>query len=441
MAMLSLSSRLGWPLLVVLCSLPLVEWIINQPLASRFDGPVTTMLSLGQVMGIVGLTMFSFNLLLTTRIKWFEDLFGGLNKVFIAHHIIGGVAVILLLAHPVFLALRLVPSGLREAALLLVPGPGNLPVASGIIALLGLIILMFVTFYTKLPYKIWLITHKLLGPVFLLATLHVIFTPNGLSDDVVMKYYLLGLCFLGIAAYVYRTLLPNVFVRRYAYTIQSVEPKGEGVVQLNLVPEKRALNFKAGQFIFVSFHQEGLPSEWHPFTISSAPGAGELSITVKSLGGYTKALGALSSVMRTQRVMVEGAYGRFSYRNFSNTNQVWIAGGIGVTPFLSMAHALGDGPYNIDLYYSVKSDAELIDVAQLQGLQSLEAGKIFRVIPFVADRQGFLTAKYMEQVTGPLRDRDILLCGPPPMMQALKGQLRAAGVKPGSIHSEEFSMS
>jgi len=246
---------------------------------------------------------------------------------------------------------------------------------------------------------------------------------------------------LGITAYVYRTLLPNVFVRRYAYTIQSVEPKGEGVVQLNLVPEKRALNFKAGQFIFVSFHQEGLPTEWHPFTISSAPGVGELSITVKSLGGYTKALGALSSVMRTQRVMVEGAYGRFSYRNFANTNQIWIAGGIGVTPFLSMAHALGDGPYNIDLYYSVKSDAELIDVAQLQGLQSLEAGKIFRVIPFVAERQGFLTAKYMEKVTGPLRDRDILLCGPPPMMQALKGQLRAAGVKPGSIHSEEFSMS
>ena len=441
MALYRYTSRFGWPLLILLCSLPLIEWIVNKPLASRFDGVVLSMLSIGQVMGIIGLTMFAFNLLLTTRVKWFEDLFGGLNKVFIAHHIIGGLALIFLLAHPVFLVLSLVPSGIHEAALLLVPQTNNLPVASGIFALLGLIALLFVTFYTKIPYRIWLITHKLLGPVFLLATLHVVFTPNGLSNDILLKYYMLGLCVLGLGAYAYRTLLPNVFVRRYIYTVQGFEPKAAGVIKLNLVPEKRALNFKAGQFIFVSFNQEGLPKEWHPFTVSSAPGSGELSITVKSLGGYTKALSALAPVLIGQQVRVEGAYGRFSYRNFANTNQIWVAGGIGVTPFLSMAHALGPGPYNIDLYYSVKSDAELIDVDQLRGLQSLDAGRIFRVIPFVADRQGYLSAKYMEQVTGPLRDRDILLCGPPSMMRSLKSQLKSAGVKPGNIHSEEFSMS
>lgn len=435
------TARLGWPILILLCCLPLLEWVVFKPISQRFDGPVTTMLSLGQAMGIVGLTMFAFNLLLTTRITWFEDLFGGLNKVFIAHHIIGGLALIFLLAHPIFLALRLIPSGLRAAALLLVPQTSNLPVAAGIIALLGLIALLIVTFYTKLPYRIWLITHKLLGPVFLLATLHVIFTPNDLSADRLLKFYMLGLCVLGMGAYIYRTLLPNVFVRRYDYIIQSVVPKADGVIQLNLVPQKKALNFKAGQFIFISFHQEGLAREWHPFTVSSAPSGGSLSLTVKTLGGYTKALTAMAPVMTNQHVSIEGAYGRFSYRNFSNTNQVWVAGGIGITPFLSMARALGSGPYNIDLYYSVKSESELIDVAELQGLQSLEHDRIFRVIPFVSDKQGFLSAKYMQQVTGPLAVRDILLCGPPPMMAALKGQLKSVGVKPGSIHSEEFSMS
>ena len=434
-------SRLGWPLLIILCLLPTIEWLVFKPLSLRFDGPVTAMLSLGQVMGIIGLTMFSFNLLLTTRVRWFEDLFGGLNKVFIAHHIIGGLTFIFLMAHPVFLALRLVPSGLRQAALLLVPQTNNLPVSAGIIALLGLIALMFVTFYTKLPYRIWLITHKLLGPVFFLAALHVLYTPNDLSADKLLKFYLTALCVLGLAAYIYRTLLPNVFIRRYPYIIQSVEPKGGGVMRMNLVPEKRPMSFKAGQFIFISFHQEGLPREWHPFTVSSGPSSGGFSLTVKALGSYTKVLTTLAPAMTMQHVLIEGAYGRFSYRNFDNHKQVWVAGGIGVTPFLSMADALGPGPYNIDLYYSVKNESELIDIAMLQGLQSLETDRIFRVIPFIGDKQGFLSAKYMQQITGPLAERDILLCGPPPMMQSLKGQLKALGVKKSRIHSEEFSMS
>lgn len=434
-------SHLGWPLVVILCSIPVILWAINQPLASRFDSPFVAVLSIGQVMGIIGLTMFAFNLILTTRAKLFENLFGGLNKVFIAHHIIGGLALIFLLAHPIFLALSLVPAGMREAAMLLVPQPGNLPVASGIFALIGLIALLFVTFYTKIPYRVWLLTHKLLGPVFLLATLHVVFTPNALSNDILMKYYLLGLCVLGLAAYVYRTLLPNVFVRRYDYVIQSVEPKATGVTQLNLVPEKRALNFKAGQFIFISFNQKGNPDEWHPFTVSSAPANGELSITVKSLGKFTKTLTELTSENTSQRVRVEGAYGKFSYRNFANTNQIWVAGGIGVTPFLSMANALGPGPYNIDLFYSVKTDAELIDIVKLQGLQSSEVGRNFRVIPFVTERQGYLTTEYIAKTSGPLSEREILLCGPPPMMASLKSQLKAANVKSSNIHSEEFSLS
>src|SRR5476651_1983158 len=119
-------------------------------LSTRFDGPVTSMQSIGQVAGIVGLTLFAFNLLLSTRIKLFEDLFGGLNKVFIAHHIIGGVALIALLIHPIFLALRLIPSSMHDAALLLIPTFGNLPVAYGIVALIGMIALLIITYFFSL---------------------------------------------------------------------------------------------------------------------------------------------------------------------------------------------------------------------------------------------------------------------------------------------------
>jgi predicted ferric reductase len=140
-------------------------------------------------------------------------------------------------------------------------------------------------------------------------------------------------------------------------------------------------------------------------------------------------------------VRVEGAYGRFSYRNFANPNQIWIAGGIGVTPFLSMAQTLGPGSYNIDLYYSVKTASELIDLDVLAAHQSGQPGQVFRTFPFITDTYKiYLSAGILAKNSGDLTKREFLLCGPPVMMQSIKKQLIGLGVKNYQIHSEEFSL-
>lgn len=431
----------GWPLLLLVCALPVIRWATWQPLDQHFATPVLTLLSLGQVAGLLGLTMYSFNLLLATRIKVFEDLFGGLNKVFIAHHIIGGLALIMLMMHPIMLALRLAPSSLHAAAMLLLPTLDNLPVAYGVLSLWGTILLLYLTFFVKLPYPVWLTSHKFLGVFFFLGGLHTLFIPNDLSRDPWLKSYMLGLVVLGIVSYLYRTILPSLLVRRYNYLVRTATLKAPGVITIDLIPENQLMNFRAGQFVFVSFKAPGISAEWHPFSISSAPGSGDFMITVKSLGAYTKKLTMMMPALTGCRVRVEGAYGRFSFENYGNPQQVWIGGGIGIVPFLSMAHAMGAGPYNIDLYYSVKSESELIDIESLLATQINTADRVLRVFPFVADKQGFLTAKYVASQSPNLTDRDILICGPPPMMQALRQQFQDAGVRSGAIHTEEFAMS
>src|SRR5262249_194321 len=150
--------------------------------------------------------------------------------------------------------------------------------------------------------------------------------------------------------------------------------------------------------------------EWHPFTISSVPGDSSLSITVKSLGSYTGNMIKLLSGQSGVPAMVEGAYGRFSFRNFSNLNQIWVAGGIGITPFLSMAHDLGEGQCSVDLYYSVKTEAELIDIEKLREWVVDRPGQRLRVFPFVADKEkAFLTAELIQRTSGELKGREILL--------------------------------
>ncbi len=140
-------------------------------------------------------------------------------------------------------------------------------------------------------------------------------------------------------------------------------------------------------------------------------------------------------------VEVEGAYGRFSYVNYKNTKQIWIAGGIGITPFLSMAKDIKGSDVHADLYYSVKTESELINWDLLYS-KAVNFPENLRVIPFIGDKQpNYLDIDYIATMSGDLNDKDFYICGPPAMMQSLKKQLKARGVPGTSIHSEEFGMS
>jgi predicted ferric reductase len=225
------------------------------------------------------------------------------------------------------------------------------------------------------------------------------------------------------------------------YTIVKCEPKAIGVIEVTLAPVGERVRFRAGQFIFISFGGDGFSEEWHPFSVSSAETSGNLMIDVKSLGAYTEALTRLLPSMVGMTARVEGAYGRFTYRNFANMNQIWIAGGIGVTPFLSMAQTLGPEAYNIDLYYSVKTASELVDLDTLARHQSLKPNQVFRTFPYITETyKAHLNAEVLAKNSGDLTQRDFLLCGPPNMMQAIRKQLMGLGVRERQIHSEEFSL-
>lgn len=426
---------LGWILIIALSLSPLIPWYLAlDPFSSRFSSLFSQLTSIGQMTGLVGMAMFSLTLVLSARLKVFENFFGGMNRVYVAHHIFGGISLILLLIHPLFLAASYATFSLNAAALYILPGE-DWTINLGISSLMLLISLLVLTFYVNLPYQIWELTHRFLGAIFLMGGIHALFVPSDISRNTPLKIYVLALIIIGLLCYFYRTVFGRFLVRRSKYKIDALKMLNNNIIEIKLSALNKPISFQAGQFIFISFKDPDLSPETHPFSLSSSPGEGNLSVTAKFLGDYTSNLKKLT--VGTTAV-IEGSFGRFSFKNCKNKVQIWIAGGIGITPFYSMAKDLAGTNYIVDLYYSIKNQEEGVYLNNLIELSSQNPN--LKIFPVLTETMGFLTADIVAKTSGDLASKDIFLCGPPVMMKSLRYQLRKLKLKSSRIHSEEFQI-
>lgn len=432
--MTTIRSNSGWFLLCLICLLPLALWYRIEPMSARLTTRATTLQSLGQATGLAGIVLFASTIILSSRLAFFEDYFGGMTKVYVAHHVCGSLALILLLFHPVALAAQYMTFSLHDAARLLLPST-NWAVNWGIFALLAMIGFVVLTLYVRIPYHVWEFSHRFLGPAFFLATLHVFTVHSDISRDNTLRAYVLVLSIAAMSAYLYRTALGKWLVSRFEYRVESVRKLNDRAVHIKMKPLGRPMPFLAGQFVFVDFHQPGMSAETHPYSIASTPRDSGMEVVVRSLGDYTSRLKALKPGSLAR---VEGPFGRFTYHRFRNRDQIWIAGGIGIAPFMSMVSTLENSGYNVDMYYGANSQSEAVFLDELAALSPVGAG--FRVIPVLADVHGFLTAAKVREVSGGLHNKDIFVCGPPVMVRTLVRQFLKLGVPSTRIHSDEFAL-
>jgi ferredoxin-NADP reductase len=163
------------------------------------------------------------------------------------------------------------------------------------------------------------------------------------------------------------------------------------------------------------------------------PGAG-WTVFAGFLADYTRALRSLEV---GANAVVEGPYGSFSHQYVPRARQLWIAGGIGVTPFLSMARGLGDhDSLDVDFYYCVERAEEAHFLDELQAIAERYRG--FRIVVVPRDRDGFPSVERLAAEHDDLERADVMICGPPAMIESLRAQLAAAGVPQAQIHAEEF---
>lgn len=211
---------------------------------------------------------------------------------------------------------------------------------------------------------------------------------------------------------------------------------------LRLRPEgDRAVDFLPGQYARINV--PGTP-HWRSYSFSTAPGGPELEFLIRLLPA-----GAMSDWVRQarpgQRVQLSGPFGVFFARP-SPLPSVMVAGGTGLGPILSMLRAAGGNAPPVTLLYGVNDGAELACLDVIAPLIAARPGSALHlsVVGETAGapaRTGFVTDLFDRLDAAQLASALFYLCGPPPMIDAARGALKALGVGEERLICERFAES
>ncbi|MDX6678368.1 MAG: hypothetical protein QOE31_2420 [Solirubrobacteraceae bacterium] len=412
--------------LAAVVAFPLIPWLTAGSLADRFSG-IATLKSVANLAALFGIAAWAANLVLASRIAPVERALGGLENLYRLHRRIGVLVVILVATHVVFLALHAGASALD----LFVPAAG-LSIFSGVIAFVLLIGFVIASIVGRLAYETFLLVQRLLGATFVVGAFHTFAVHGTKASAPLLTAYLAVLTAAGVAGLGYRLFGGRIGVGRHRYHVEGVRRLGDDVVEISMLPDARPVEFQAGQFVYATFHQSEIPREPHPFTIASAPGGDHLRIVVKRFGDFTS---SMMSLRPGCAVWLEGPFGRFCLEGDPVNAQTWIAGGIGITPFLSWARSL-ERALPVDLYYCTPAAEhahfldELYDIA--------DRFPTFKVIPIRKSSLGRLSVSDIEAVNPNVTRGHVFMCGPQVLIDNMTSGLSDRGVPSHRIHAECF---
>jgi len=397
-------------------------------------------------MAFCAMSIIGLQFILTARIPSLKRPFGS-DVVYYFHHSVSIVAVGLALLHVIMLMIHDVDT-VKLLAFWAAPTRARFALA-GFLCLLALI---FVSVYRRrlgIEYIHWRITHGLLamGAVaFAMTHMQLV----GIYLSLPWKRALWAVyAALWIGALAYARVVRPILMKLRPYEVESIRQERGNAWTLSLVPIGHpGARFSPGQFAWITVDRSPFADVEHPFSFSSSAEQHDvLGFTIKALGDFTKGIHAFPP---GTRVYLDGPFGAFSMDRRPGARAfLFIAGGIGITPIMSMLRTMrdrGDGRPCL-LIYAARSLEDMTFLKDLDNLKkqlSLEA----QLIPSIPDEawdgpSGRLTNELLNRLVAPTyRDMgcEAFVCGPLPMMDAVERQLIDLGIERRRIHSERFNL-
>lgn len=429
---------LWFVLYLALAALPLlVAMGIERP------EPRALLVEFGAMLGLLGLGMLAMQLLMSGRHRWFAAGVGPDNLLQF-HRRTGLAAWLFILAHPLLLIL-----GDTRFVAWLDPREDwlrTIGVATLALAVSALIISSIWRQQLNLQYETWRSLH---------AGLSLIVVAGGLGHALLGNHHTAGLLtqmlLVAVVAVPLLLLLEMRLwrpwkLRRRPWLVQRAEDTRADSHDLILIADGHAgLHFKPGQFAWLTWGDSPYSTQQHPFSMaSSACNASRVEFLIKEAGDFTA---QLAGAAPGDRFFIDGPYGSFTMDAHSDRRAVFIAGGIGLAPILSMLRTRIEWEYRcpVWLIYASKAEEDIIMRNTVEALTSKLPLTLVHVLSHPSDawtgESGHVDATLLDNYLPPdADDIDYFLCGPPPMMDTVEPELKKRSGSARRIYSERFGL-
>jgi predicted ferric reductase len=421
-----------WTFVVVNVAIVETLWLTGDPAVK------SPLIGVARLFGLNLALLIVFQLLLVARIPWLERRVG-MDRLTAWHRWVGFGVFWMVLLHPTLMVLgysRLFDQPfLRQIA----------DLAGVTASLLGMIaasiILVVVAFSVRfarrrLGYETWHTIHMLMYAAVTFAIIHQLYEGTSFRTSALAEAYWWLLWGLTIAALIGgRLVTPLVRNARHKLRVAAVVPESDNVVSVYVEGrDLAALEAKPGQFFIWRFLAPGMWWQANPFSLSAAPDGRHLRLTAKGVGRTSRALRHLKV---GTRVYAEGPYGAFTSLHRSRPATLLVAGGVGVTPIRALLEELS-GP--ITVLYRVRDHADAVLLRELDELARARGATLHVLAGRTSPTNQPFDPRNLVALVPDLRERDVFVCGPPPMTDAVLGALRTAGVPRAQVHAERFSL-
>ncbi|UCG79355.1 MAG: ferric reductase-like transmembrane domain-containing protein [Nitrospirota bacterium] len=394
-------------------------------------------------LGFSGTAMLGIMFLLTARFRFPAEPFG-IDLIYYFHKQISVVMAIIIILHPSILLMT--DTGLIS---LLNPLSSPFHISAGLYSVIALLIVIVSSLYRKplrIHYDGWRILHAFLAVLALLfAVIHI----EGIGNYVKtpwkrVLWIILPAAWLTIIIYV-RIFRP-LHLLRQSYLVDTVkEERGEAWTLVLRPEDNYTFDFRPGQFAWITIRNSPFALREHPFSISSSAVYKEkLEFTIKELGDFS---GTIKLLNGGERVYVDGPYGAFSTERHPSPGYIFIAGGIGIAPIMSMLRTLSDRndkrPHK--LFYAYKNLEKLTFREDLERLKSSLDLTIVCILKEAredwAGERGLISRELIgRHLPDDYRKRDYFVCGPVPMIRIVEKALNELHVPFWQVHSELFDL-
>lgn len=399
-------------------------------------------------LALVGFAMLLMEFLLSGRFRTISGRIG-IDLTMRFHQLVARSLTVFIFVHPFLYTTPLKSPLPWDTTGLLTLGLEKASIITGLIAWLLLPVLVITSIYRdQLPYRyeIWRVGHGIGAVLIAIFGLHHALAAGRYSAHPNLEAFWLIMVGLAILTMAYVYVITPWRQLRAPYRVASVEKVALKTWTVAVEPIRgEAMEFDAGQFAWITLGRSPFAITEHPFSMSSCPAdRPRIEFTIKEVGDFTAELGR---VPVGARAFLDGPHGNLTLTDRKGVGLVFIAGGVGLVPIMSMLRQLraDRDPRPMILIYGNRCAEQILYGPELEAMTRDLKLDVHHVLSEPPPGWSGLTGQLVGSVLGDLlnfegrKDWLYFVCGPAPMIDSVENDLGRLGIPIRQMISEKFS--